>query len=185
MSKIALFQTIQFSISTQFSSIWPIERTLSGATTPGPNGPGSDGNEGVLHIPQSSSITGASLSVCLVSYPGHSLEGSYPFAEKQWVYSTVPANRAIHILGALKSDTHTHIHTHTHTHTCIYMYIYMYIYIYVCSVFESFKFSYQLFHIWMQWILEGVIFSRVLSRPPLFEGVNNEMANTNVSHIYL
>ena len=27
-----LFQTIQFSISTQFSSIWPIDRTLSGVT---------------------------------------------------------------------------------------------------------------------------------------------------------
>ena len=28
MSKTVLFQTIQFSISTQFSSIWPIDRTL-------------------------------------------------------------------------------------------------------------------------------------------------------------
>ena len=34
--------------------------------------------EGVLHIPQSSCITGPSLSDCLVSYPGHSLEESYP-----------------------------------------------------------------------------------------------------------
>ena len=42
-----LFQTIQFSISTQFCSIWPIDRIISGATTPGQNGPGSDGNEGV------------------------------------------------------------------------------------------------------------------------------------------
>ena len=32
--------------------------TLSGATTPGQSGPGSDGNKEVLHIPQSSSITG-------------------------------------------------------------------------------------------------------------------------------
>ena len=31
--KTVLFQTIQFSISTQFSSVWPIDRTLSGATT--------------------------------------------------------------------------------------------------------------------------------------------------------
>ena len=29
------FQTIQFSISTQFSSISPIDKTLSSATTPG------------------------------------------------------------------------------------------------------------------------------------------------------
>ena len=28
-------QAIQFSISTQFSCIWHIDRTLSGATTPG------------------------------------------------------------------------------------------------------------------------------------------------------
>ena len=50
MSKAVLFQTIQFSISTQFSSIWLIDWTLSGATTPGQSGPGSDGNEGVLQI---------------------------------------------------------------------------------------------------------------------------------------
>ena len=37
------------------------------------SGPGSDGNEGVLRIPQSSSITGTSPSDCSVSYPGHSL----------------------------------------------------------------------------------------------------------------
>ena len=49
--KTVLFQAIQFSISAQFSSIWPIDRTLSGATTPGQSGPGSDGNTGVLRIP--------------------------------------------------------------------------------------------------------------------------------------
>ena len=41
-------------------SIGPIDRTLSGATTLGQRGPRSDGNEEVLHIPQSSSITEAS-----------------------------------------------------------------------------------------------------------------------------
>ena len=55
---------------------------LSGATTPSQSGPGSDGNEGVLHISQSSSITGTSLLDCLVSYPGHSFGGSYPSAKK-------------------------------------------------------------------------------------------------------
>ena len=59
----------------QLSSIWPIDRALSGATTPSQSGLGSDGNEGVLHIPQSFSITGTSPSDCLVSYPGHSLVG--------------------------------------------------------------------------------------------------------------
>ena len=40
---------------------------LSGATTPGQSGPGSDGNEGVLCIPQSSSTAGTSPLDCLVS----------------------------------------------------------------------------------------------------------------------
>ena len=49
--KRILFQVIQIRISTFLSFIWPIDRTLSGATTPGQSGPGSDGNEGVLRIP--------------------------------------------------------------------------------------------------------------------------------------
>ena len=63
----------------------------------GQGGPGSDGNEGVLRIPQSFSTAGTSPSDCLVSYPGHSLRGggSYPSAEKQSVYSTAPADWAI------------------------------------------------------------------------------------------
>ena len=73
--KTDLFKTIQFSIRTQLSSIWPIDLTLSGAITPGQSGPGSDGNKGVPRISQSSSLTGASPSEFLVSYPGHSLVG--------------------------------------------------------------------------------------------------------------
>ena len=41
-----------------FSSIQPIDRALSGATIPGQSGPGSNDNEGVLCIPQSSCKTG-------------------------------------------------------------------------------------------------------------------------------
>ena len=59
----------------QFSSIWPLDRTLSGATTPNQSWAGSDDNQTVLRIPQSSCITGTSLSDCLVSWPGHSLGG--------------------------------------------------------------------------------------------------------------
>ena len=77
-------------------SIWSIYRALSGATTPGQSGPGCDDNEGVFHIPQSSRIYGASPSHCLVSNPRHLLEGSYPSAEMQSVYSTAPANWAIY-----------------------------------------------------------------------------------------
>ena len=94
MSKQFYFK--QFSLACpQFSSIRPIDKTLSGATTPNYRGPKSDGNKGVLLIPRSSSITGTSSSDCLVSLPGHSLEGSYSSAEKQSVYSTAPASWAM------------------------------------------------------------------------------------------
>ena len=69
--------------------------TLSGATTLGLNAPGTNGNEGVLCIPQSSSITGTSPSDCSVSYPGHSLRGSYHSVEKQSMYFTAPVGWVI------------------------------------------------------------------------------------------
>ena len=91
-----------------------MDKALSGATTPSQSGPGSDGNEGVLRIPQSSSTAGTSPSDCLVSYPGHSLGGSYPSAEVQSVYSTAPADWAILFYCLLR---------------CLNGSIYMYVYI--------------------------------------------------------
>ena len=58
------------------SSIWSIDKTLLGATTPRESGQGSNGYEGILHIFQSSTIAGASPSDCLESYLGHSLWGA-------------------------------------------------------------------------------------------------------------
>ena len=55
------------------NSIWPIDRTLFAATSPSMSEPGSSGNERVLCIPQSSSITGVSVSEWLMSCTGHSL----------------------------------------------------------------------------------------------------------------
>ena len=49
------------------SYIWPIDRTLSGTTTPGQSGPESNSKEKVLHIPQSSRA-GALSSDYLMSY---------------------------------------------------------------------------------------------------------------------
>ena len=60
--KTFLFQTIQFSISTQFNSIGPIDRTLSGAIIPGQREPVSDGNDVLLRFLQSPNITGTSPS---------------------------------------------------------------------------------------------------------------------------
>ena len=69
--------------------------TLSGPTILGQSGPGSNGNEGVHRIPQSSNITGTSPSDCLVLYPGRSLGvGILPPAEKQWMYSTTQVDWA-------------------------------------------------------------------------------------------
>ena len=64
------------------SSIKPIDRALSGATTPGQSGPVSDGMKRFAAFLQSSSIIGTLQSDCLVSYVGHSLVGggSYPTA---------------------------------------------------------------------------------------------------------
>ena len=71
------------------SSILPIDMvqngsTQSGATILDQSGPGSDGNEIALRIPQSSSITETSPSDFLVSYQDTHLRGglSYPSAEK-------------------------------------------------------------------------------------------------------
>ena len=70
-----------------------MDRTLSGATTPGQSGPGSNGNERVLHISQISKAQ-ALPSDCLMSYLEHSLGegGSYSSSEMQSVYSTDPTD---------------------------------------------------------------------------------------------
>ena len=53
MSKTVPFQTIQFSIRTQFISIRSLDKTLSGTTTTGQSGSGSDCNErGTPHSPK-------------------------------------------------------------------------------------------------------------------------------------
>ena len=62
----------------QLNSIWRIDWPQSDATTQGQSGPESDGNEGVLRVPQSSSNTRTSSSDCLESYPVHSLGESLP-----------------------------------------------------------------------------------------------------------
>ena len=64
------------SVQLSNRSIWPIDRTLSDATTSDQGGQGCDGNERVLHIPKSSSINETLPSDCLVPYPGYSFEES-------------------------------------------------------------------------------------------------------------
>ena len=68
-------------------SIWPIDRTLTDDIIPGQSGNGSDGNEGVLRIPQSSNRKFNVVFRTLVVMGGR----SYPSAEVQSVYSAAAA----------------------------------------------------------------------------------------------
>ena len=68
------------------SFIWHIDKILSGATSPGQSGPGSDGNEEELCIHQSSSITGGLPSDCSKSYPEHSLGDLSPLRDPVGVF---------------------------------------------------------------------------------------------------
>ena len=62
-------------------------KTQPSVTTPCQDGSGSNGNDGLLYIPQISKA-GVSPSDFLMSYPGNSLEESFIFADLHSVYST-------------------------------------------------------------------------------------------------
>ena len=114
----------------QLSSIWPVDRTLSVATTSGRSRLGRDSNKWVLRVLQNSSINGTSQSNCL----GHSLVGgltplqrssrcilqpqptgpqdtrwgeAYPSAEKQLEYSKAPVDWAIGYVEKAKRNIRT------------------------------------------------------------------------------
>ena len=81
----------------QFSCIWPIHRTLSGASTPGQSGPGSDGNEGELCISESLALLEPHHQIvqCKIQF--------YTSAKMQSVYSTVQADMArLHLWRELR-----------------------------------------------------------------------------------
>ena len=88
-----LYLTIRFSISHLFAQFEcqrvlfdPLIGPYQVQPLRGQSEPGSDGNEEVLRIPQSSSnVISRTLVVEVL-----------PSAEKQWVYSTAPADRAKH-----------------------------------------------------------------------------------------
>ena len=113
-----------------------MDRTISGAKTPCQSGPGSDGNGGVLRIPQSPSITGASPSDCLVSYPGlHPQPTKQDFVEKilkvqrrlylsyliSWEMQRALSRIWTWVGDSISYDDKTY-----------FIYIYIYIYIYIC-----------------------------------------------------
>ena len=90
MTKTVPFLAIQFSISMQFNFIYSLHRTLSGATSLGNSGPGSDGNEGYSAFPKTPALQEPWHQIVRVI--SRTLVGgrSYPFAVMQLVYSMPP-----------------------------------------------------------------------------------------------
>ena len=77
----------------QFSSIWPIDRALSGATTPGQSGPGSNGNEwGAPHSPKLKHDWNPTIRLFSVISRTFVGGGSYSSEEVQSVCSTALAD---------------------------------------------------------------------------------------------
>ena len=93
--------------SIQFSSFWPLDRTISDATSSGLSWYGSHGNKGVQHISQNSSIPG-DLTIRLFSVIFRAcIGGGLPSAEMQPVYSATPADWAMSIIHARsRADIH-------------------------------------------------------------------------------
>ena len=96
------FQTIQFSISTLFSSIWLIDRTLSDATTLGQSGPGSYGDKGYSTFPKTPALQDPHHQIvyCHIQDTRWGSE-FYPSAEMQSVLSAALADWAIIIWKGL------------------------------------------------------------------------------------
>ena len=100
------------------SSIWPVDRTLSDAITPGERGSRSNGNEEVLRILQISKAR-ASPSDCLGLYPGHLLGVVLPLAEMKSVRSNAPANWAGYLLDEVTYRRFHHLADLDKTHWSI------------------------------------------------------------------
>ena len=143
-----LFQTIPFCLSTQFSSIWSIDRTLSGATTLGQSWAVGDSYEGVFRFPQSSIITGTSpcvshqntrwglLPICRCAvgvFYSPSRLGEY-WIENRYLFSCFRLNlmdiSPVHIvIGHVKFRVVGFYSNSFYCWDVIYIYIYIYIYI--------------------------------------------------------
>ena len=83
----------QFSKSTQFSSIWPIDRTLSGATSPSQRGPGRMPMKGCSVFPKAQVLLEPHHQIVYCHIQGTRLvKEAYPSAGLQSVNSTAPAD---------------------------------------------------------------------------------------------
>ena len=144
----------------QFRSIWSIDRILSGTITPGQSGPGSDDNEGVLHIPQISSITGTSPSHCLVLYPRHSLEGGAltPLQRcSRYILQPQPTGQfCVSVCGNVVWNILVIIFLLI-VFVCVCVYIYIYIYIYIYSMYVCVHLCVCMIHVLISFVLNLLI----------------------------
>ena len=109
--------------------------TLSGATTPGKSGPGSDGNEGVLRIPKSFYITGASPSDFFSVYIQDASWWSLISLQRYSRFILQPQltgqskKCSLHLGFATRLEPLLNTHTHTNIYMNINKYRYRYIYV--------------------------------------------------------
>ena len=85
------YQSIFYSVKWSDVSIWRIDGTLLGITTPGKSGPWRIGNKGVLHIPQSYR-SGTSASAGCVIFRKLVGKWAYLSAEMLLACSTSPTD---------------------------------------------------------------------------------------------
>ena len=111
MPKQFCFKQLSLTLGHSLFLLDPEIGPYQGFTTPGQSGPWSNGNEGVLRIPQRSSVTEASPSDYLVLYPGISLGESYHSAAKLSVYSQFTGQVYIWCICKI-NDALLSIHTH-------------------------------------------------------------------------
>ena len=103
----------------RFNSIWPVDRTLSGVTTPSQSGPGTMSVKGFLH--SSNFHHYWNLTIRLFSVITRTLVGggggvSYPSAEVQAVHSTAVADWAKDIvINKFKLQSCYYVHFRTNT----------------------------------------------------------------------
>ena len=141
--KILLFQAIQFSTSTQFSSVWPRDRILSGAYHSEPEWIWEWWQwKGALHSTNLQHYWNLTIRLFSVISGTLVADRSYPSTEKQSVYSIDPANTIFDKKYLLKR---TFIIVSFQEVSCInYViedkiicwnwYIYIYIYIYMQNI---------------------------------------------------
>ena len=98
--KTVLFQTIQFSISTHFSSIWSIYRTLSCATTPDRVDLRAMAIKGYSAFPKVPALLEPHNQIVWCHYKDNRWRwGSYPSAEIQ--HSTAPTDWTIFVIWSI------------------------------------------------------------------------------------